>query len=269
MSLPKPKPAKISSSNLITSGPEKRGKRVLHKIASDIAEEGESVLNEKMVENRSLLQENKWLCFMALFDYDIHDIVTSPNARFMLSLNMGELPEVTEMAPILLRGPLFHFICFDLTQDMTRPVQAALNLDQDQKTSYTSWQTLKQFVHQVIETVTTVNWPWSSASSGRTPRERQTTAIVGVHSGKNQQVFRELPIADADIKSVVQSCGIDKAIRYCHRKDGQIIFPLDLRKSSDDTRVKEVVRQVLEKGDTCQIEMTQPSFSGIGERFFI
>ena len=252
MSLPEPTRTAITNINIITSGPETDGKHTIRTIAEEIVQQ--HVMTAKMrriMQHNYLLQQGKWAEFLAAVDYQL-----PPSIRFHNTLDVGMLPEVTEMATILLKGPLFHFICFNLMQDTTEPVQATVNQDKHQKTHYTLWQTAKQLVSQVVETVTTFNWQ-TRGSERVQSKEYQTTAIVGVYSGENPQVDTKLPQVDADLKKVVQSCGSEKAVRYCYRHNDQMIFPLDLqRKSYDDTRVKEVVGQVLDKRKDCSCPIT-------------
>ena len=196
-----------------------------------------------MIKNHCLLVQQEWISFLALFEYRILDMILSPHAVRIIPHDIGELPEVAEMAPILLKGPMFHSICFNLTQ-LNTPLHAAINLglDPNQMTVYKSWQTAKQCLYRAIEVVTTLNWPWVN----RKPKECYTTAIVGVHSGEYQQVFTELHKADADLKRAVQSYDSTKGIRYrCYEED-QMIFPLDLH-AYDDTRLKVVLEQTLDQ----------------------
>ena len=72
-----------------------------------------------MIKNHCLLVQQEWISFLALFEYRILDMILSPHAVRIIPHDIGELPEVAEMAPILLKGPMFHSICFNLTQEYT------------------------------------------------------------------------------------------------------------------------------------------------------
>ena len=237
--LPKPKQS-VTSDNIVATGPEKSGRQAILDIVNDIVEENVSEEIDLIQQYRHFLQENQWAHFLSLLNYHL------PAVRFQNTVDMGELPEVMEMAPILLRGPFFHFVCFDLTQDMTKPVETTVNVGKYQSTRYTSVQSVKQFVCQTVETLTAMNLPWSR-SSKQPSRERCTTAIVGVHSGENQRVSAKLPRVDADLRKLIESSGTTKSVRYCHHQKNRMIFSLDLFHSNDETRVKDVLKQVMDR----------------------
>lgn len=179
--LPEPKRS-ITSHNIVATGPEKSGRQAILDIVNDIVKENISERSKLIQKYIHFLQQNQWVHFLSLLDYHL------PALRFQNTVDMGELPELMEMAPILLRGPFFHFICFDLTQDMTKPVETTVNVGKHQSTFYTSWQSVKQFVCRTIETLTAINLLWSQ-SSKQPSRERRITAIIGVHSGENRRVY--------------------------------------------------------------------------------
>ena len=108
-----------------------------------------------MIKNHCLLVQQEWISFLALFEYRILDMILSPHAVRIIPHDIGELPEVAEMAPILLKGPMFHSICFNLTQ-LNTPLHAAINLglDPNQMTVY-KLDSCKLSVS--LEVVTTLN----------------------------------------------------------------------------------------------------------------
>ena len=233
---------KLSTLNIVASGPAKEGKKSVFKIAGDIVKESRTAEIEKMQKHRSLLRQNLWIQYLSLLNYKLPDIIAY---QFV---DLSELPEVTEMVPTLLRGTMLHFVCFNLSQDMNKPVQVAVEHHHQISTRYTSWKTIKQFLYQVVETVTTYSWPWAVSGLQTMPKQHQSAAILGVHSGESQQVSYEVSRADYAIKEAVQTCGTNTVIRYCHRREDRMIFSLDLNRSSyDGTRVKEVTRQLMNR----------------------
>ena len=238
MPLPEPK-KNINSHNIVATGPEKSGRQGLLDIANHIIKENTSEEIMLIQQYRHFLQKNQWVQFLNLLSYQL------PAVQFQNTVDMGELPEVMEMAPILLRGSFFHFICFDLTQDMTKPVKTTVNVGKHQS-PYTSWQSVKQFVCQTVEALTAINLPWSH-SPKQPSREHCTTAIVGVHSGENRLVSAKLPRVDADLRKIIESNGTTKAVHYCHQQQNRMIFTLDLFRSNDETCVKDVLKQVMDR----------------------
>ena len=232
---------KLSNLNIVASGPAKEGKKSVFKIVGDIAKESWTPEIEEMHKHRSLLRENQWSQYLSLLDYKL------PGLICYQYVDLSELPEVTEMVPTLLRGNMLHFVCFDLSQDMNVPVQVAVEHHQQISTRYTSWKTIKQFLYQVVETVTTYSWPWAVSGLQTMPTQHQSTAILGVHSGESQQVSYKVSRADYTIKEAVRTCGTNTVIRYCHRHEDRMIFSLDLNQSYDGTRVKEVTRQLMNR----------------------
>ena len=247
---------KLSTLNIVASGPAKEGKKSVFKIVEDIVKESWTPEIKEMHKHRSLLRQNQWSHYLSLLDYKL------PGLIHHQCVNLSELPEVTEMAPILLRGPMLHFVCFNLSQDMNVPVQVAVEHHQQISTHYTSWKTIKQFLYQVVETVTTYSWPWAVSGLQTMPTQHQSTAILGVHSGESQQVSYEVSRADYAIKEAVQTCGTNTVIRYCHRHEDRMIFPLDLNRSSyDGTRVKEVTRQLMNRTKSVNsLQLENPAY---------
>ena len=187
---------------------------------------------------------------------DLNEYKPPIRTGFHNTLDMGELPAVIEMASILLKGPLFHFICFNLSQDTTAPMQIASMQEVDQKTSKKSKSAFLQFLYRIIETVTTL-WVHEPDRPAKYPH---TTAIVGVYSGETncQEMVKK---ADTDLKEIVKACHTDKAVRYCHHRNRQMIFPLDLDESVDDTRVKEVLEQQMRKTmEICSLDSNAYDF---------
>ena len=253
---PEPQIATISSRILVASGPEEHGRDAICNIANSIMGEIPILLDEKAIRNRSLLEQKEWIKFLVLFDYEIINMIKSPHEVYNVALDMGELPEVIEMALILLKSSnIFHFICLDLSCE-NKPLASPAYSEQ------TSWQIAKQYIHRVIESVKKINWPWAT---NRAARECYTMAIVGVHSGKNQQlVTSELHRVDADLKMLVQSSGSDKAIRYCCHQQNQMIFSLDLHcNSNDETSTKNAIRKILHKSNEFHLEMNAYIFVNI------
>ena len=236
--LPEPKRS-ITSNNIVATGPEKSGRQAILDMVNDIVKENISERSKLIQKYIHFLQQNQWAHFLSLLNYQL------PRVRFQNTVDMGELPEVMEMAPFLLRGPFFHFICFDLAQDMTKPVETTVNVGKHQSTCYKSCQSVKQFVCRTVQTLTAINWPWSH-SSKQTSRERRTTAIVGVHSGENFQVSTKLEKVDADLQKIIESSGTAKAVRFCHQEN-RMIFSLDLFRSRDKTHVRDELKQVMDR----------------------
>ena len=246
---------KLSTLNIVASGPAKEGKKSVFRIAGDIVKESRTAEIEKMCKHRSLLRQNLWIQYLSLLNYKLPDIIAYQY------VDLSELPEVTEMVPTLLRGPMLHFVCFDLSQDMNMPVQVAVEHHQQISTRYTSWKTIKQFLYQVVETVTTYSWPWAVSDLQTIPERHQSTAILGVHSGKSQQVSYKVSRADYAIKEAVQTCGTNTVIRYCHRHEDRMIFSLDLNQSYDGTRVKEVTRQLMNRSKSVNsLQLETPAY---------
>ena len=258
--LPEPKQS-ITSRNIVATGPEKSGRQAIFDIVTDIIEENQTELMKLLQQYRYLLQQNQWVHFLSLLDYHL------PAVRFHNTVDMGELPELMEMAPILLRGPLFHFICFDLTQDLTEPVETTVNVGRHHSTRYTSWQSVKQFVCRAVETLTTINLPWGHVAKP-TSREHHTTAIVGVHSGDSWQVSTKLPRVDDDLKKLMESSGATRAVRYCHYQENRMIFSLDLFRSHDKTRVKDVLRQIMAKHATDSLQVETSAYNLLSLLYF-
>ena len=241
---PAPQIATISSHILVASGLEKHGRDAICNIAHIVFNETPILLDEKAIRNRALLVQKEWIKFLNLFDYEIINMITSPHEVYNVVLDMGELPEVIEMAPILLKSSnIFYFICLDLSCENKPLVSLAY-----------SEQIAKQCIHRVIESVTKFKWPWAT---NRAARECYTAAIVGVHSGKNQQlVTSELHRVDANLKMLVQSCGSDKAIQYCCHQQNQMIFSLDLHCNlNDETSTKKAIRKIVRKSNKSHFEI--------------
>ena len=256
MPLPEPKQS-VDSRTIVATGPEKSGRKAIFAIITDIVKEKQSERMRLMKQHRYLLKQNQWVRFLSLLDYHL------PTVRFHNKVDMGELPELMEMAPILLRGPnLFHFICFDLTQDMTEPVETTVIVGKHQSTLYTSWQSIMQCVCRAVEALTAINLPWGRHVAKPASREHHTTAIVGVHSGDSRQVSTKLPRIDDNLKKLMESSGATRAVRYCHHQENKMIFPLDLDQSHDETRVKDVLRQILARHATgfLQVETSAYNF---------
>ena len=254
MSLPK-NPGNISSFKIAISGLEERCRQAIRKISRSLNKS--TVFDEKVIQNRDLLKGNEWIDFLALFDYNLRDTVNSPHANQHKTLEI-ELPEVSEIAPILLKSNWCHIICFNLMQDVTRPARCDLSADQMTVARYSmAWQTARS-VRWAVEAVTTFNWLWADASN-RTHKESQTTVIVGAYSGESQLVVHtKLQSANDYLKTVVQSSGSNKAVRYCYHEEDQMIFSLNLCSVSyDDTRVKEVLQQLRRQATKkkCQLEI--------------
>ena len=260
MPLPEPKRS-VASHKIVATGPEKSGKQAIFDIATEIIEENQTELLRLIERHRHLLQQNQWVHFLSLLNYHL------PAVTFHDKVDMGELPELMEMAPILLRGPLFHFICFDLTQDMTEPVETTVNVGTHQSTCYTSCQSVKQFVCQAVEILTAVNLPWGHVPRS-TSREHHTTAIVGVHSGDSRQVLTELPRVDADLKKHVESSGATRAVRFCHHQENRMIFSLNLFQPHNKTRVKDVLRQVMAKHTTDSLQVETSAYNLLSLLYF-
>ena len=229
----------ITSHNIVATGPEKSGRQTILHIVDNIVKENISERAKLIQQYQHFLQQNQWAQFLNLLNYQL------PVVRFYNTVDMGELPELIEMAPILLRGPFFHFTCFDLTQDMTKPVETTVNVGKHQSTHYTSWQSVKQFVCQTVETLTAINLPWSH-SSKQPSRECRTTAVVGIHSGENIQVSTELARVDGDLQKMMESSGTTKAVCYCHQEN-RMIFSLDLLHSHDKTHLRDELKQIMDR----------------------
>ena len=255
MPLPEPKQS-ISGNNIVVTGPERSGRQAIFDIVTDILEEKRQCEQMKQIEQyHYLLKQNQWVEFLSHLKYKL------PAIRFYNKVDMGELPELMEMAPILLRGPLFHFICFDLTQDLTDPLETTVNVGKHQSKRYTSWQSVKQFVCQAVETLTAINLPWDGHVAKPASREHHTTAIVGVHSGDSLQVSTKLPRVDADLKKLMESSGATRAVRYCHHQKKRMIFSLDLFQSRDRTRLKDVLRQLIAKHSTDSLQVETSAYN--------
>ena len=250
--LPEPKQS-ITSHNIVATGPEKSGRQAILNIVDDIVEENVSEEINLIQKYRHFLKQNQWAHFLSLLNYHL------PAVRFRNAVNMGEVPEVMEMAPVLLRGSFFHFICFDLTQDMTKPVETTVNVGKHQSTRYTSWQSVKQYVHRTVETLTATNLPLSH-SFKQAFRQRRTIAIVGIHSGENWQVSTKLERVDADLRKMIESSGITKAVRYCHQEN-RMIFSLDLFRSQDKTHVKDELKQVMDRKMMDYLELDRNAYN--------
>ena len=249
------KKRKLSTLGIVASGPAKEGKKSVFKIVGDIVKESRTPEIEEMQKHRSLLRQNLWSQYLSLLNYKL------PGVICYKYVDLSELPEITEMVPTLLRGNMLHFICFNLSQDMNMPVQVAVEHHQQISTRYTSWKTIKQFLYQLVETVTTYRWPWAVSSLQKIPAQHQSTAILGVHSGESQQVPYVVSRADYTIKEAVQTCGTNTVIRYCQRREDKMIFSLDLNRSYEGTRVKEVTQQLVNRSKSLNnLQLETPAY---------
>lgn len=243
----------IGSLPIVASGPEKEGKSLLFSICHEVIKETWTPEIELLYKLRSFLNDNQWTEFLACFNYQL------PRVTWYSYVNLGELPEVTEMAPILFGAPSFHFICFNLAEDMNKPVQVALQHNQCNSTQYTLWKTVKQFLYQLVQTMTTIRWPWTQAML-QMPTRCQTAAIVGVYSGECQQ---KLARADAFMKKAVQECGTTKAVRYRHHQENKMIIPLNLEQPNMSMDVEEVVRYIVTKVEANSLELDKNAYNFI------
>ena len=215
--------------NIVLSGPDKAGKNRLHKVIDEYLEERQGVKlrkwKEELESKRPIWEDNKWTkpAFLSFVEKDF------PKMRTWRRVDMGELPEVNEVGPLLLMTRSFNFVCLDVQSNYPLPLYDASS------SCVNPFSQFKQsFFHRTLHTIDSL---WSK--NGKVSSKAFAAAIV-CHFGSKDPMDKYAAQVDAALKSSLQESGYSQGnvTKFCHFRDGQMMFPITKYSDEYDDRIK-------------------------------
>lgn len=134
----------------------------------------------------------------------------------LITIDLGELAETNELAPLFLSGQFFHFVCVDSHHEYHTPTAS-------------SSQSKQSIFHQVLHSIGSL---WSKPTKAS---PKSFVAAVVCYFGSKYSSKKNTRAVDHALKSSVENCGYckDEMIKYSAYRDKQMVFPVTDKPNDD------------------------------------
>lgn len=221
--------------NIVLCGPDKAGKSKLHEVINEYIEERNGPILRKWQEQlesmRPIWEDNEWT------NPDFFSFVQEhfPKIRTWKRVDMGEVVEVNEIGPLLLMTRSFNFVCLDTQNDFPTLVYDAGSSFVNQFSQFK-----QSFFHQSLHTIDSL---WSKDENFSS---KAFAAAVICNFGSKDPMDKHVAQIDAALKSSLQESGYSQGnvIKFCHFRDGQMMFPITKYSDEHHDRIKYMLDDV-------------------------